>query len=82
MNQLLRSLENLGYIVRSDAPDEGRARIVSLPRCGRAAYSRIHEILRQIEQEWSDELGPRAFAQLKELLVRAWESPLVRQQAP
>ncbi len=82
MNQLLRSLENLGYIVRSDAPDEGRARIVRLTRRGRAAYSRIHEILRQIEQEWSDELGPRAFAQLKELLVRAWESPLVRQQSP
>src|SRR3954447_11567284 len=26
MNQLLRSLEDLGYIVRSDAPEEGRAR--------------------------------------------------------
>ena len=26
MNQLLRSLEGLGYIVRSDASDEGRAR--------------------------------------------------------
>ena len=26
MNQLLRSLEGLGYIVRSDAPGEGRAR--------------------------------------------------------
>src|SRR6201981_3617551 len=28
MNQLLRSLEHLGYIVRSDAPNEGRARII------------------------------------------------------
>src|SRR5215469_17048789 len=27
MNQLLRSLEHLGYIVRSDVPNEGRARI-------------------------------------------------------
>src|SRR5512134_8430 len=28
MNQLLRSLEGLGYVVRSDTPDQGRARIV------------------------------------------------------
>ena len=28
MNQLLRSLEGLDYLVRSDAPDEGRERIV------------------------------------------------------
>src|SRR3974377_1030771 len=28
MNQLLRSLEGLGYVVRSNSPDEGRARIV------------------------------------------------------
>src|SRR5579864_7788037 len=41
MNQLLMSLERLGYIVRSDAPDEGRARIIRLTKRGRAAYSRI-----------------------------------------
>jgi len=35
---------------------------------GHAAYSRVHEILRQIEREWSAELGPKLFAQLKELL--------------
>src|SRR6186713_1407501 len=28
MNQLLKSLEALGYLTRSDAPDEGRARVV------------------------------------------------------
>jgi DNA-binding MarR family transcriptional regulator len=78
MNQLLRSLEDLGYIVRSDAPDEGRARIIRFTKRGRAAYSKIHEILRDIEREWSAELGPRDFAQLKELLSRVWESPLTR----
>jgi len=30
MNQLLRSLEHLGYLVRADAPNEGRARIIRL----------------------------------------------------
>src|SRR5215469_10426021 len=78
MNQLLRSLEGLGYITRSDAADEGRARIIRFTKRGRAAYSKIHDILRHIEREWSAELGPRDFAQLKVLLCRVWESPLVR----
>src|SRR5579863_8846407 len=68
MNQLLRSLEGLGYVVRSDAPDEGRARIVRFTKRGRAAYSKVHDILRDLEREWSAELGPTNFAQLKELL--------------
>ena len=36
MNQLLRRLEKLGYIVRADAPDKGRARIVRQTKRGRA----------------------------------------------
>jgi DNA-binding MarR family transcriptional regulator len=78
MNQLLRSLEALGYLTRSAAPDEGRARLVRLTKRGHAAYAKIHEILRDIEREWSAELGARRFAQLKKLLLRVWESPLVR----
>ena len=78
MNQLLRSLENLGYIARSDAPNEGRARIVRFTQRGRAAYAKIQEILGDIEREWSTELGPRRFAQLKELLVHVWNSSLTR----
>ena len=78
MNQLLRSLVALGYVVRSDAPDEGRARIVRLTKRGQAAYAKIHEILRGIEREWRTELGPKRFGQLKELLLVVWESPLTR----
>jgi DNA-binding MarR family transcriptional regulator len=78
MNQLLRSLEALGYLARSDAPDEGRARIVRLTKRGRAAYAKIHEILRTIESEWSAELGAKPFTELKKLLLRVWEGPLIR----
>jgi DNA-binding MarR family transcriptional regulator len=78
MNQLLRSLEGLGYLARSDSPDEGRARLIRLTRRGRAAYTKIAEILRDIEREWIAELGFRQFSQLKELLIRVWESPLTR----
>ncbi len=78
VNRLLGSLEDLGYVVRSDAPDEGRARIVQFTKRGHAAYAKIHDILRDIEREWSAELGPKDFAKLKELLFRVWETPLVR----
>jgi DNA-binding MarR family transcriptional regulator len=77
MNQLLRSLEALGYVARPDAPCEGRARIVRLTKRGRAAYAKIHDILRGIERDWMAELGPKRFADLKALLARIWESPLV-----
>jgi DNA-binding MarR family transcriptional regulator len=78
MNQLLRSLEGLGYIVRSDAPDHGSARIVRWTKRGRAAYAAMVGILHDIESEWSAELGPKRFAELKELLFRVWDSPLIR----
>ena len=78
MNQLLRSLEALGYIVRYDAPNEGRARIIRFTKRGRAAYAKIYEILRDIEREWSADLGAKRFTQLKELLLRVWDSPLIR----
>jgi DNA-binding MarR family transcriptional regulator len=76
MNQLLRSLERLGYLARSDAPTESRARIVRFTTRGRAAYAAIHDILRAIEREWSSVLGPDRFAELKALLLVVWESPL------
>jgi DNA-binding MarR family transcriptional regulator len=78
MNQLLRSLESLGYIVRSDLPNEGGARIVRFTRRGHAVYAKMIDVLRDVEREWSAELGPRRFMQLKELLTVVWESPLIR----
>ena len=77
MNQLLRSLEDLGYIARSSSPAEGRTRIVRLTKRGRAAYARISDILLDIEHEWRAELGSKRFTQLKELLLLVWQSPLI-----
>ena len=78
MNQLLKSLERLGYLVRSDAPGQGRARIVRLTKRGRAVYAAMVDILRDIEREWSAELGAKRFAELKALLFSVWEGPLTR----
>ena len=78
MNQLLRSLEGFGYIVRSDVPDEGGARQIRFTERGHAAFWKMVEILRDVEREWSIELGQERFAQLKALLFLVWDSPLVR----
>jgi DNA-binding MarR family transcriptional regulator len=78
MNQLLGSLEASGYVIRSDSSEDGRARVVRQTARGRAAYSKILGILRDIEREWSDELGLEQFSELKRLLLRVWESSLIR----
>ena len=76
MNQLLQSLEAAAYIERSAARDDGRTRVVRFTKRGRAAYSKISDILHDIEREWAKELGARQFADLKALLTRVWQSPL------
>jgi DNA-binding MarR family transcriptional regulator len=78
MNRLLGSLEELGYLIRCDAPDEGRARVVRFTKRGHAAWAKALEVLREIEREWQAELGAKDFSQLKELLFRVWGSPLIR----
>lgn len=78
MNRILGSLEELGYLVRSDDPEEARARLVKFTKRGHTAYAKAIEVLYQIEKEWRAELGAKDFTQLKELLFRVWESPLVR----
>jgi DNA-binding MarR family transcriptional regulator len=78
INRLLGSLEESGYLIRSDAPEEGRARVIRFTERGHAVYSKIQDILRDIEREWIAELGSKDFARLKELLARVWDSPLIR----
>jgi DNA-binding MarR family transcriptional regulator len=78
MNQLLRSLEAMGYLVRRDEKDGGRSRIVRFTMRGHSAFAKITEILREVEQEWSTVLGAKEFAQLKRLLFRVWQSDLVK----
>ena len=78
MNSLLGSLEDLGCLKRADASNKSRARIVKFTRPCHAAWAKIIEILREIEREWTAELGAKESAQLKQLLTRVWESPSVR----
>src|SRR5436190_23325404 len=52
MNQLLRSLERLGYITRQDAPEGGRARVVQLTERGRAVWVLMAVLLVDVGDEW------------------------------
>lgn len=77
MNQLLRSLERLGYIRRRDSKEGRRARIVNFTKRGSAAWAKIHEILAEIETEWQAAIGDEDFNRLKALLCKVWVSDLV-----
>jgi DNA-binding MarR family transcriptional regulator len=79
MNQLLQSLERLGYLRRGDVEGEavdGRARLVYFTDRGQAAYDLIVDVLDEIELEWRERLGEVKFGQLKELLGEAWMAGL------
>lgn len=77
MNQLLQSLERLGYLTRRDSREDRRARLVHFTARGRAAWTKIHEILAEIEAEWKATLGEKDFDRLKTLLCKVWVSDLV-----
>jgi hypothetical protein len=49
--------------------------IVDIVNPAQAIHRRI---LRDIEREWSDELGSKHFNEFKDLLLRVWVSPLAR----
>lgn len=76
MNQLLKSLEQHGYVSREDATGDLRARRVTLTKRGRAVESRMVELLKEIEAEWRRALGEKRFTQLKALLAEVWEMDL------
>lgn len=77
MNQLLQSLERLGYLSRRDVKEDQRARLVHFTARGRAAWAKIHEIPAEIEAEWRTTLGEKDFRRLKALLCKVWVSDLV-----
>jgi DNA-binding MarR family transcriptional regulator len=69
MNQLLRALEELGYLERQSASEgDGRARVVRLTKRGKRATVAIRDVLREIERDWTARMGATQFAQLKRTL--------------
>ena len=70
LNYLLGQMEQLGYLTRvGDSADQRFKRIRLSPR-GRAASAAMREIVLEIEAEWTQKLGPRRFAELRDLLAQ------------
>jgi DNA-binding MarR family transcriptional regulator len=72
LNYLLGQLEQLGYLTREDDEEDQRSKRIHLTPRGRAAVAAIREIVREVEAEWQQALGPEQFAQLRDLLTQLY----------
>jgi len=70
LNYLLGQLEGLGYLTRRADAEDQRYKRVHLTTRGQAAVRAIREIVLEVEADWEQQLGPRRFAQLRELLTQ------------
>ena len=68
----------IGALLRVPAQAIQRRIITELNAAGFDELRVPHDILRDIEREWSTVLGSKRFAELKELLLQVWDSPLAR----
>jgi DNA-binding MarR family transcriptional regulator len=69
LNYLLGSLERLDYLERRPDPDDLRSKRVALTPRGTAAIGVIRDAVGEIETTWAQQLGPKRFAQLRNLLL-------------
>jgi DNA-binding MarR family transcriptional regulator len=69
LNYLLRELERLDYIARRPDPEDLRSKRVALTPRGTSAINVIREAVAEIEATWSQQLGPKRFTQLRNLLL-------------
>src|SRR3954447_5967403 len=70
MNYLLGQLEQLGYVTRSDDPDDQRSKRVELTKRGETLRLAIRRSVMQIERELEAELGVADYGRLRKLLIR------------
>ena len=78
VNYLLGALEQTGYVRRADDPDDKRSRRIELTDRGEVVRQTIRATVADIESELAAELGDRAFARLRALLVTLNETEFVR----
>jgi DNA-binding MarR family transcriptional regulator len=69
LNYLLGSLERLNYLERRPDPDDLRSKRIALTPRGTAAINVIRDAVGEIETSWAQQLGPKRFAQLRNLLL-------------
>ena len=69
LNHLLGQLERLGYLEREPDSDDLRSKRVALTPRGTSAIRVIREAVAEIETTWTQQLGAKRFAQLRNLLL-------------
>ena len=69
LNYLLGQLERLGYLERRDDPRDQRFKRIALTERGQRAARAMRDIVREVETEWEQRLGPERFAELRLLLT-------------
>lgn len=72
LNYLLGQLQQLGYLTRETDTTDQRSKRIRLTPKGHAAIQAIREIVQDVEDEWEQQLGPREFGQLRNLLTRLY----------
>lgn len=76
MGELVRELEDLGYVERRVDPGDGRARIITFTERGRRANEiGIAEIL-ATEAQWAGDVGSKRVRALRETLERLTGVPM------
>src|SRR5438067_11693030 len=61
LNYLLGELERLGYLERRADPDDLRSKRVALTRRGTSAVRVIRKAVGEMEDAWTQQLGPKRF---------------------
>ena len=78
INHLLGQLERLDYLERKPDPDDLRSKRIVLTGRGNAAVRVIRDAVAEIETTWTEQLGPKQFKQLRELLLELNKPPDAR----
>ena len=68
LNHLLGQLERRGYVTRRPGDDDGRTKRITLTARGIKAGTTMREAVSELEESWAQQLGPKRFNQLRELL--------------
>ncbi len=74
LNYLLGELERLDYLERRPDPDDQRSKRVALTPRGTSVVRVIREAVGEVETAWAQQLGPKRFSQLRNLLLELNQS--------
>jgi DNA-binding MarR family transcriptional regulator len=81
LNYLLGQMEALGYLTRSQDREDRRSKRIHVTPRGAAVIRAIREIVGEVEAEWTRQLGPRRFSQLRNLLMALYTDAAIDPQA-